>query len=201
MRVLVGCECSGRVRDAFLRRGHDAVSCDLEPSEVPGPHIQDDVRNHLDEGWDMGIFFPPCTHLCVSGARWFKRKRSSVDDAVQFVLTLMDAPIRRWAIENPVGILSSRIRRPDQIIQPYEFGDPAKKTTCLWMKGLPGLFPTNVVKPKYVQSASGRIWSEWFLRTSSLPIKIRSRERSRTFPGIAEAMAEQWGILGESRAA
>lgn len=196
MRVLIGCEESGVVRDAFLRRGHDAVSCDVLPTSSPGPHIQDDVLNHLDEGWDLGIFHPPCTKLCVSGALWHKRDRAAVEAALGFVRALMDCNIPRYCLENPVSIISSRIRPPDQIIHPWQFGDPDEKTTCLWMRRLPGLFPTKIVEPIYIQSGTGRRWSRWFWETSTKypPGQDRSRARSRTFQGIADAMAEQWGI-------
>jgi hypothetical protein len=196
VRVLVGCEESGVVRDAFLARGHDAWSCDILPTSSPGPHIQDDVLNHLADGWDLAIFHPPCTKLCVSGALWHKRDREAVTRALDFVRRLMAAPIERWCIENPVSIISSQIRQPDQIIHPWQFGDPDEKTTCLWMRRLPGLFPTKVVEPIYVKSGTGRRWSRFFWETSTKykAGEERSRARSRTFPGIAAAMSEQWGI-------
>eukprot|EP01034_Spumella_vulgaris_P012496 gene12496-15911_t len=148
MRVLVACEYSGRVRDAFARRGHTAVSCDLLPSDSPhGWHIQGDVLALLDKGWDLMIAHPPCTHLAVSGARHFAAKKASgvQDEALDFVRALLAAPIEKIALENPVSIISSRIRKPDQTIQPWQFGHGETKATCLWLKGLPKLIPTNVV--------------------------------------------------------
>ena len=133
MRVLIACEYSGTVRDAFIRAGHDALSCDLLPTDVPGPHYQGDVRDILADGWDLMIAHPPCTHLAVSGARWFKDKQVEQAEALDFVRLLLAAPIPRIALENPVSIISSRIRKPDQIIQPYQFGHEATKTTCLWL--------------------------------------------------------------------
>lgn len=137
MKVLVACEFSGIVRDAFLERGHDAVSCDLIPAESPGPHIRGDVLEILDNGWDLMIAHPPCTHLAVSGARWFKNKQAEQKEALSFVKTLLEADIPKICLENPVSIISSRIRKPDQIIQPYDFGHPESKKTCLWLKNLP----------------------------------------------------------------
>jgi hypothetical protein len=193
-RALIACESSGRVRDALRRRGWDAVSCDLLPSESPdGPHIQDDVVPLLADGWDMMIAFPPCTYLCASGMHWTRRGLRDpqlTEDAVAFVRTLMHAPIPQIAVENPVGCISTRIRKPDQIIQPWQFGHPESKTTCLWLWGLPKLTPTNVL-PK---PASGR----WANQTKNgqnrlAPSPDRWKERSRTYLGIAEAMASQWG--------
>lgn len=187
MKVLVACEFSGIVRDAFIARGHDAWSCDLLPSERPGPHLQGDIREHLDDGgvngWDLMIAHPPCTHLAVSGARWFAEKRQEQEDALAFVRALLDAPIPRIALENPVSVISSHIRKPDQIIQPWMFGHGETKATCLWLKGLPPLVPTNIVDGRQprVHHAS--------------PGPDRWKERSRTLPGIAAAMADQWGAL------
>jgi len=193
MKVLVACEYSGAVRDAFIARGHDAVSCDLLASEKPGPHIQDDVLKILDRGWDLMIAHPPCTHLAVSGARWFKDKQAEQAAALDFVRALMDADIPRIAIENPVSIISSRIRKPDQIIQPYMFGHEATKTTCLWLKNLPHLTPTKLVsKGARHVTKSGRSLPEWY---NLPPSKDRWKIRSATFQGIADAMAEQWGSL------
>lgn len=184
MRVLVACEFSGTVRDAFTRAGHYAVSCDLLPSETPGPHHQGDVRDILDMGygsrWDLLIAHPPCTHLAVSGARWFKDKREEQAEALEFVRLLLDAPVSRIALENPVSIISSRIRKPDQIIQPWQFGHGETKATCLWLKGLPPLVPTDIVEGR--QARVHRM----------PPGPDRWKERSRTFPGIAAAMAGQW---------
>lgn len=181
MRVLVACEFSGTVRDAFRALGHNAVSCDLLPSEKPGPHIQGDALDSLRDGWDLAIYHPPCTHLAVSGARWFADKRAEQEDALAFVRLLLDAPIPRIALENPVSIISSRIRKPDQIIQPWQFGHGETKATCLWLKGLPKLVPTNVVDGR-----SARVHR-------MPPGPDRWKERSRTLPGIAAAMAAQWG--------
>ena len=182
MRVLVACEFSGIVRDAFIARGHDAISVDLIPSEAPGPHAVQDVRQLLTPGWDLMIAFPPCTHLAVSGARWFKDKQAEQAEALAFVQMLMNAPIPRIALENPVSVISSRIRKPDQIIQPWMFGHGEVKATCLWLKNLPLLKPTNIVDGRIprVHHAS--------------PGPDRWKERSRTLQGIADAMAEQWGV-------
>jgi hypothetical protein len=189
-RVLVACEFSGTVRDAFRRRGWTAFSCDLLPSETPGAHYQCDVREVLHLGWDLMIAHPPCTHLAVSGARWFKDKLPEQAEALEFVRHLMTAPlIPRIAIENPVSIISSRIRKPDQTIQPWQFGHGEVKATCLWLKGLPKLEPTNVV--------AGRI-----ARVHRMPPgPDRWKERSRTFAGIAEAMADQWGGYAQAEQA
>ena len=181
MRVLIACEFSGVVRDAFSARGHNAWSCDLLPSERKGNHIQGDVLEVLGQGWDLGIFHPPCTRLAVSGARWFKLYRDEQELALDFVRDLMNAPIHRTALENPVSVISSRIRKPDQIIQPWQFGHGETKATCLWLKNLPPLKPTRIVpgREPRVHHAS--------------PGPNRWKERSRTLQGIAEAMAEQWG--------
>lgn len=182
MRVLIACEFSGVVRDAFAKRGHLAMSCDLLPSERPGPHYLGDVRDLLYSGeWDLMIAHPPCTHLAVSGARWFKDKLPEQAEALEFVRLLLDAPIQRVALENPVSIISSRIRKPDQIIQPWQFGHGETKATCLWLKNLPTLVPTNIVEGREA-------------RVHRMPPgPNRWRERSRTFAGIADAMADQWG--------
>ena len=191
MRVLVACEYSGTVRDAFLTKGHDAMSCDLLPTDAPGPHYQGDVRDVLGWGWDLMIAHPPCTHLAVSGARWFKDKREEQAAALDFVRFLLDAPIPRIALENPVSIISSRIRKPDQIIQPWQHGHEATKTTCLWLKGLPHLTPSNIVdKGARHVTKSGRSLPEWY---NLPPSADRWKVRSATFPGIAAAMAQQWG--------
>jgi hypothetical protein len=182
LRVLVACEYSGEVRDAFLALGHDAVSCDLLPTDAPGPHYQGDVRDLLVPGaWDLLIGFPPCTDLAVSGARWFKAKGAERQNAaLDFVRTLMDAPVPSIAIENPVSIISSRIRKPDQTIQPWQFGHGEVKRTCLWLKNLPKLEATNIV--------DGREQRVWKLPPSA----DRWKQRSKTFTGIAHAMAAQW---------
>ena len=181
MRVLVACEFSGVVRDAFLDRGHDAWSCDLLPSESKRrKHLEIDVRDVLDDGWDMMIAHPPCTHLAVSGARWFNEKRAEQAEALDFVRRLLAAPIALIAVENPVSIISSHIRKPDQIVQPFHFGDPFRKTTCLWLKGLPLLTKTNDLG-----TGKQACWRE-------PPHPDRWKRRSRTYPGFAAAMAEQW---------
>jgi hypothetical protein len=181
MRVLVACEFSGIVRDAFRKRSHDAVSCDLLPSECPGPHIQGDVFEHLDDGWDMMIFFWPCTNMAVSGARWFHLKRAEQARDVECFIRLAECKIPKTAGENPVGVLSTQYRKPDQIIQPWQFGHGETKATCIWLKGLPKLVPTDIVpgREPRVHYAS--------------PGPDRWKFRSRTLPGIADAMAEQWG--------
>jgi hypothetical protein len=180
VRVLVACEFSGIVRDAFIAKGHDAWSCDLLPTERPGPHIQDDVLLHLDDGWDAMIAHPPCTFLAVSGARWFAKRWASQAMALMFVRELAEADIERIAIENPISVLSTKWRKPDQIIQPWMFGHGETKATCLWLKGLPKLVPTQVVDGRVprVHHAS--------------PGPDRWKERSRSYPGIAAAMAAQW---------
>ena len=188
MRVLVGCEFSGTVRRAFRRLGHDAWSCDLLPADDGGPHIAGDVLSVLAEGWDLAIFHPPCTHLAVSGARHFHRKQREQAEALEFVGRLLDAPIPRIALENPVSVISSRIRKPDQIIQPWQFGHAESKKTCLWLKGLSPLRPTEVLQNR------GR----WENQTPSGQNKLgpspdRWKIRSKTYPGIAHAMADQWG--------
>jgi len=182
MKVLVACEFSGVVRDAFIRRGHDAWSCDVLRTESPGPHYQCDVLQVLEsDAWDLMIAHPPCTHLASSGARWFKDKVEEQLEAVGFVRELMVAPIPRIAIENPIGVLSTYLRKPDQIIQPWQFGHGETKATCLWLKGLPPLTPTNIVDGRVA-----RVHRE-------PPGPNRWKNRSRTYLGIAEAMAEQWG--------
>jgi hypothetical protein len=189
MRVLVACEFTGTVRRAFRELGHEAWSCDILPAEDGGPHIQGDVRQVLGDGWDLMVAHPPCTHLAVSGARHFSRKQVEQAEALEFVQTLMDAPIPRIALENPVSVISSRIRKPDQIIQPYQFGHPESKKTCLWLKGLNPLQPTAVMQMR------GR----WENQTPSGQNKLgpspdRWKIRSATYPGIAHAMATQWGV-------
>lgn len=185
MRVLVGCEFSGKVRDAFLAHGHDAHSCDFLPSERPGPHYQRDVLEVLDYGWDLLIAHPSCTHIAVSGARWFKEKRADgrQQAAVEFFMRLVNAKIPKICVENPVCIMSRLYRKPDQIIQPWQFGHGETKATCLWLKGLPLLKPTNIVEGREA-------------RIHKMPPSAdRGRLRSVTYQGIADAMAEQWGAL------
>jgi len=194
MLVLVACEFSGAVRDAFTARGHFAVSCDLLPSSTPGLHWQGDVRPLLGLGWDMMIAFPPCTYLAASGMHWTTRGMRDpqlTENALDFVRLLMDAPIPRIAIENPVGVINSRVRAPDQIVQPWHFGDDASKRTCFWLKGLPLLRETNRLPGdsrtrRANQTPSGQ--------NKLGPSKDRALLRSKTYPGIARAMAEQWSI-------
>jgi len=183
LKVLVACEYSGRVRDAFTRMGHFAMSCDLLPTEAPGLHYQGDVTDILDQGWDIMIAHPPCTHLAVSGARHFAAKRESgvQQEALEFVRRLLTAPIPKIALENPISIISSEIRKPDQIIQPWQFGHGETKATCLWLKGLPKLTPTNIVEGR-----ADRIHK-------MPPSPDRWKLRSTTYQGIADAMAAQWG--------
>ncbi|KVL67383.1 hypothetical protein [Burkholderia ubonensis] len=200
MKVLVACEYSGAVRDAFRALGHDAMSCDLLPTEVDGPHYQGDVRDIINEGWDLMVAHPPCTYLTVAGVRWlyhpedkhmpthtrrphpkYPNRRKDMEDGLDFVRFLMNAGIPRIAIENPVSVISSQVRKPDQVIQPWMFGHGETKATCLWLKGLPKLTPTNVVEGREA-------------RVHMMPPgPDRWKERSRTFPGIAQAMASQWG--------
>jgi site-specific DNA-cytosine methylase len=185
VKVLVACEYSGAVRDAFIKAGHEAMSCDLLPTDFPGPHYQGSVLDVLDDGWDLMVAHPPCTHLAVSGARHFKAKQNDgrQQAALDFVQRLLDANIPRIALENPVSIISSRIRKPDQIVHPWQFGHGETKATCLWLKNLPCLKPTNIVEGR-----EQRIWK-------LPPGKDRWKLRSKTFQGIADAMAEQWGSL------
>ena len=181
MRVLVACEYSGRVRDAFISVGHDAVSCDLLPTEVSGPHYLGRVEDIIGDGWDLMVAHPPCTYLARSGARWWGNRLAEQEDALAFVRLLLEAPIDRIAIENPIGCISSRIRKPDQIIQPWQFGHGETKATCLWLKNLPALVPTDIVDGREA-------------RVHRMPPgPDRWKERSRTYAGIAAAMAAQWG--------
>lgn len=183
MRVLVACEFSGIVRDAFAERGHDAWSCDLLPTERAGNHLQCDVCDVLDDGWDLMVAHPPCRYLAVSGARWFKDRIWEQGVALSFVGSLMIAPIPRIALENPISILSTHFRKPDQIIQPWMFGHGEIKATCLWLKNLPPLKPTMIVEGR-----RARVHRE-------PPSPERWKNRSRTLGGIAQAMADQWGSL------
>ena len=191
MRVLIACEYTGTVRRAYRERGHDAWSCDLEPAEDGSRHhLRCDVRWVLENGWDLMIAHPPCTHLAISGARWFPEKRAEQQEALEFVLTLLNAPIHMIAVENPVGVLSSAVRPAEQIVQPWMFGDEAQKTTCLWLKNLPRLKPTRVVgSGEFVDVGGGKRQQLWYYR---LKKRDRGRARSRTFPGMAAAMADQW---------
>ena len=180
MRVLVACEFSGIVREAFTRQGHDAWSCDILSTEIAGKHIQADVLSVLDDNWDLMIAHPPCTYLAVSGARWFKDRLNEQQTALDFVSALLNVPIDKIALENPISVISTRIRKPDQIIQPWMFGHGETKATCLWLKNLPKLEPTHVVDGR-----DNRIHKE-------APSEHRWKNRSRTYLGIAEAMAKQW---------
>lgn len=196
MKVLIACEFSGIVREAFRARGHDAWSCDLLPTEIPGNHIQGDVLNILGNGWDLMIDHPPCTYLCNSGVRWLKGDPSrwlKRKEAIDFVISLWNSPIEKKCIENPIGCLSTKWYKPSQIIQPYDHGHPDWKSTCLWLSGLPILQPSVIMFPEEIRCGGkkpGRVSSR--LHRLS-PSEDRWKERSRTYPGIAKAMAEQWG--------
>jgi len=212
MKVLVACEYSGIVRDAFLKRGHNAISCDILPSESDlGEHYQGDVRDILYDDWDLMIAHPPCTYLSVSGARWFyhpedkhldykdrrphpmhPNRKQLQQEALEFVKLLLNAPIKKIALENPISVISTKIRKPDQIIQPYEFGHPTTKTTCLWLKNLDKLNATNIVDPIFIKTSKNN-WSKFIYDTYKLPNDEKGKARSRTFLGIADAMADQWG--------
>lgn len=185
MRVLVACEFSGIVRDAFAALGHDAWSCDIRETERPGNHLQCDVLTVIDDGWDLMVAHPPCTHLSVSGAKHFAAKRADgrQQEAIEFFMAIVNAPIQRIAVENPVCIMSTHYRKPDQIIQPWQFGHGETKATCLWLKNLPNLVPTNIVEGR-----DARIHK-------MAPGPDRERERSRTYQGIADAIASQWGTV------
>jgi site-specific DNA-cytosine methylase len=183
MKVLVACEFSGRVREAFIAAGHDATSCDLLPTEIDGKHYQGNVFDIINDGWDMMVAHPPCTHLAVSGSRWFKFKQKEQQEALEFVRLLLDAPIEKICLENPISIISSRIRKQDQIIQPWMFGHGETKATCLWLKGLPKLEPTDIVDGR--EAKVHRM----------PPGPDRWKLRSLTYIGIANAMASQWGSL------
>ena len=198
MRVLVACEYSGVVRDAFIRGGHEAMSCDLLPTDSPGPHYQGSVLDILDDGWDLMIAHPPCTYLSVSGMHWTTRGLRDpklTEDALDFVKMLLNAPIEKIALENPVSVISSKIRKPDQIIQPFEYGHDASKKTCLWLKNLPHLIETKFIEPRIINGK--KVWGN---QTNSgqnklAPSKDRWKIRSKTYQGIADAMADQWGNL------
>ena len=195
MKVLVACEFSGIVREAFAKRGHDAWSCDLLPTEIPGQHIQDDVLKHLNDGWDLMIAHPPCTHLAVSGARHFAKKIADgrQQQGIDLFMAFVTTNIPKWCIENPVGIMSSIYRKPNQIIQPWQFGEPFQKTTCLWTNNLTNLVPTKIVdKGDFTIFKSGKKHPKWYADALHLPPKERMKARSKTFQGIADAMATQW---------
>jgi len=203
MRVLVACEFSGVVRDAFIERGHDAVSCDLLPTEQPGPHYEGDIMDLFDDwsliGWngppDLMIAHPPCTYLSVSGSRWLYNKDGSKnkerwekrEEALDFVRYLMDTPIEHICVENPVSVISSQIRKPEQLIHPWEYGHPEEKRTCLWLKNLPKLEPTDSVHEEMMKLPKKERHRIWWMGSG------KGKERSITFSGIANAMADQWG--------
>lgn len=197
MRVLVACEFSGRVRDAFAAVGHDAWSCDTEPSEASGNHIQDDVLLHLEDGWDLMVAHPPCTYLSRAGGAYYKvpERIAKAEEAMAFVLALWSSSVPRIAIENPIGRLSSWWMLPSQYVQPWQFGDPWTKKTCLWLKNLPPLFATRVVTPAPgIRRSSKPQWKGGAVTYGAFMRSHRSaKDRSRTFPGIAAAMAQQWG--------
>jgi hypothetical protein len=204
MRVLVACEFSGTVRDAFIGGGHEAMSCDLEPTLIPGPHYQGSVLDVLDDGWDLMIAHPPCTYLTVTGNKWFKpeyaerfpTRHQDREDAAKFFMLLVNANIPRIAIENPIGVMSTRFKKPSQVIHPWQYGHEASKSTCLWLKGLPNLQPTNIVeKGEFVTFKSGKRMTKWYADAALLSPKERAKVRNTTFQGIADAMADQWGNL------
>lgn len=183
MKVLVACEFSGIVRDSFILMGHDVISCDLISTDIDGPHYQGDVRDIISDGFDLMIAHPPCTYLAVSGARWFKNRQEEQVEALDFVRFLLNAPIKSIALENPVSVISTKIRKPDQIIQPWQFGHGETKTTCLWLKNLPKLIPTKIVDGREARIHNMK------------PGPDRGKERSRTYQGIADAMANQWNTI------
>ena len=201
MKILIACEYSGRVRDAFIARGYDAMSCDLLPTDALGPHYQGDVFDIINDGWDLMVAHPPCTYLSVSGMHWTTRGLRDpqlTEDALAFVQRLMDAPVERIAVENPISVISSRIRKPDQIISPYQFGHDASKKTCLWLKNLPLLTATQMVAPRIVITPSGKPAKRWGNQCDNYgqdklpPSADRWKLRSATYQGIADAMAAQW---------
>lgn len=199
MKVLVACEYSGTVRDAFIAKGHEATSCDLLPTDAAGPHYQGDVFDILSQGWDLMIAHPPCTYLSVSGMHWTSRGLRDpqlTEDALDFVRKLLNADIPKIAVENPISVISSRIVKPTQTIQPYEYGDDASKKTCLWLKNLPQLKPTSLIAPRQVLH-KGKLVYRYGNQTDSgqnklPPSEHRWKDRSKTFQGIADAMASQW---------
>lgn len=198
MKVLIACECSGVVREAFRAKGHYAVSCDLRDTDIPGHHYKGNVFDILGHGWDLMIGHPPCTYLTVAGARWlgdprYPNRYNDREDAAEFFMKLYDSGVPKVCLENPVGYMSTYFRKPDQYIQPYQFGHETTKKTGLWLKNLPLLNPTKVVTPRMVTLKSGKVFSEWYYRSSVLPLKDRQKFRSKTFQGIADAMADQWG--------
>jgi hypothetical protein len=203
MKVLVACEFSGTVRDAFTKLGHYAMSCDLLPTETPGAHYQGDIFKLLsmDYEWDLMIAHPPCTFLCVSGARWlnsplYPNRLNDRAEAANFFMRLAEANIKKIALENPIGYMSTYWRKPDQIVKPFQYGDDASKSTCLWLKNLPKLKPTNIIEPTSHYSKSGARYDKWWFDTCLITdLEKRRAVRSKTFQGIANAMAKQWGNL------
>jgi hypothetical protein len=196
MKILIACECSGVVRDAFAAKGHDAWSCDILPTDKQGQHIQDDVLKHLGNGWDMMIAHPLCTHLCASGARWFNKKRADGRQqvAINFFMALINAPITKICVENPVCVMSRLYQKPTQTIRPFMFGENSAKGTCLWLKNLSPLRPTNIISTTRHITKSGKSYDSWWFMTSLISdLTLRAKVRSATFPGIADAMASQWG--------
>lgn len=207
MKVLIACEYSGRVRDAFAKLGHDAMSCDLLPTEAPGNHYQGDVRDVLNHDWDLIVAHPPCTYLSVAGNRWFNedrygdkaiKRKADREDAIKFFKLFADLDCEKVAIENPVGFMSKAYKKPTQIVHPYLFGDAERKATCLWLKGLPVLTPTQIVEPEIIEYKNGKgTDSPWHFNSLSLPALERQKARSKTFQGVADAMAAQWGGIAE----
>lgn len=196
MKILIACEYSGIVREAFKAKGHYALSCDLEETDIPGEHYQGDVFDIINDGWDMMIAFPPCTHLCLSGARWFPQKIADgrQQQGVDFFMSLVNANIPNIAIENPVGIMSKIYRKPDQIIRPYMFGENSTKGTCLWLKNLPLLKSSKIIIPEKHTTKTGKRYDKWWFDTCLISdLKLRAKIRSKTFQGIASSMADQWG--------
>lgn len=209
IKAIVGCEESQEVTIALRKRNIEAYSCDILPCSGGHPewHIQDDILKHINDGWDLMIAHPPCTYLCVSGIRWlhdprFRDRERELQQGAEFFMNLYNSNIECIAIENPIGVMSSMFRKPDQIIQPYMFGEPASKATCLWLKNLPKLISVKKTKLEYVTTSSSKKWEKWFFKNSCISNKNeRSKARSKTFHGIAEAMAEQWGsfLIGEHK--
>ena len=207
MKILIACEFSGTVRDTFAALGHDVTSCDLEPTEKPGKHYQGSVLDIINDEWDLMIAHPPCTYLTVTGNKWLKdqparksgalvgaERRAAREEAEEFFMLLANAPIERIAIENPIGVMSTLWRKPDQVIQPWQFGHEASKSTCLWLKNLPLLQPTNIVsKGEFVEYKSGKRCTKWYADAAKETPEMRAKIRNRTFQGIADAMANQWG--------
>lgn len=198
MKILIACEFSGVVREAFKKKGHDVWSCDILPSDIYGKHYQGDVFDIIGNGWDMMIAHPPCTHLATSGARWFaeKRKDGRQQNGIDFFIKLANVSIDKIAIENPVGIMSAHYKNPDQYIQPYEYGHPYTKKTCLWLKNLPLLRQTNIVEPVYKKNDDGSDYKTgqgWRMSNEHFNTYRNGNLRSITLQGWADAMADQWG--------